>query len=205
MENTSKGFSLDFMADYYDALTLGERSRFRQRQVKLMGLQKGERILEVGCGTGTLSILSKLVLKDECEVFGLDIAPRMVDRAREKANSMNLDISFITGSVDKIPFPDNSFSLVVSSLMFHHLPVDLKKSALGEIHRVLKSGGRLFFCDFGKPEWYVYPLSFLMLVWLSSTRFQLMGRLPELLSLFDFSDIQPVGKGVFLDYFLVVK
>ena len=59
-KRNQKGISLDILSDYYDLLTFTEKSRFRKNQIDLMEIKEGERVLEVGCGTGVLSILSKV-------------------------------------------------------------------------------------------------------------------------------------------------
>ena len=137
MAKETKGVSLDYLSDYYDLLTPAERSRTRRKQIDLIGLEEGERVLEVGCGTGVLSFLSKLAVGEAGEVAGIDIAPKMVARAKEKASKAGLEIAFEVASVDDLPHPDGYFDVVISSLMFHHLPLDIKRKGLGEIRRVL--------------------------------------------------------------------
>ena len=100
-----------------------------------MDIRKGEKVLEVGCGTGSLSILSKISVGESGEVVGIDIAPKMIANAQEKARKANLKINFRIASVSELPYPDNYFDLVINSLMFHHLPVEVKKEGLDEIHR----------------------------------------------------------------------
>ena len=78
MAKETKGVSLDYLSDYYDVLTPAEKSRTRRKQIDLVGLEEEERVLEVGCGTGALSFLSKLAVGEAGEVAGIDIAPKMV-------------------------------------------------------------------------------------------------------------------------------
>jgi len=94
MKKKSKGFSLDFLSGQYDLLTPAERSRFRKRQVALMELSEGEQILDVGCGTGSLSILARMAVGDAGQVCGIDIAPKMIRKARQKAGRYKLEIDF---------------------------------------------------------------------------------------------------------------
>lgn len=205
MKRKSKGFSLDFMAGYYDKLTFTERSRFRRKQIALIAPREGENVLDVGCGTGILSILSKLAVGETGRVCGIDIAPRMIEAAKRKATKFKLEVEFKSASVTNLPYPDRSFDVAVSSLMFHHLPPNAKKEGLREISRVLKEDGRFFLSDFGTPRAVVAPLMFLLLIWLSSTRFQLLGKLPGLIIESGFSDIQLVKKGLFLKYYIIRK
>jgi len=205
MKEKSKGISLNYMAGYYDLLTYTEKSRFRRRQVELMDIQEGESILDVGCGTGAITVLSKMATGVSGRVEGIDIAPRMIQQSQKKAKRLDLDISFQIAPIQELPFEDDSFDLVTSSLMFHHLPVEVKNDGLDEIRRVLHEGGRFFLCDFGKPRPLTYPLSWLMLVWMENTRFQLRGRLPDLLNEHGFRRVEMVKKGVLLDYVLAWK
>lgn len=205
MKQDPKGYSLDILSDYYDLLTFAEKSKFRRRQIELMDIRKGEKILEVGCGTGVLSILSKIAVGESGIVEGTDIAPKRISRAKQKATKLNLDINFRVASVNELPYPDNHFDLVVSSLMFHHLPIQIKKEGLEEIYRVLKEDGRFFLCDFGSPRILTALLMYKMLIWWSATRFQVFGKLPQLIKETKFKTVELIKKGVFLEYYMIRK
>lgn len=205
MKPRPKGFSLDILSDYYDLLTYTEKSKFRRNQIALMDIREGEKVLEVGCGTGALSILSKITVAESGEVEGIDIAPKMIAKARQKARRANLKVNFKVASVNELPYPDKYFDLVISSLMFHHLPVEVKKEGLKEISRVLKEEGRFFLCDFGSPYILTIPLMYLMLIWIPSTRYQLLGKLPKLIRECKFKTVELRKKGLFLEYYLITK
>jgi len=205
MKKQSKGFSLDGLSEYWDLLTPAERSKFRRKQIALMDIREGEKVLEVGCGTGVLSILSKLAAGEAGEVEGIDIAPAMIARAQQKAGRAKLKIGFKAASIDELPNPDSYFDLVISSMMFHHLPVDIKKRGLEEIFRVLKEEGRFFLCDFLTPGILTLPLMYLLLIWTSSTRYQLLGKLPGLIRDCGFKSMELKRKGAFLEYYLITK
>ena len=142
-----KGISLDRLSAYYDLLTPTDRSRLRRRQITMAGIRPGETVLDVGCGTGSLTFLAKLAVGQSGTVSGIDLAPGMIRLASEKAKRAGLKIDFQAASIDEIPYPDKSFDLVTSSMMFHHLPVKIKEKGLVEIHRVLKPWGRVFISD----------------------------------------------------------
>lgn len=205
MKKRSKGFSLDGLSEYWDLITPAERSKFRRKQIRLMDIREGEKVLEVGCGTGVLSILSKLAAGEAGEVKGIDIAPAMIARAQQKADKAKLKIGFKTASIDELPYADNHFDLVISSMMFHHLPVDIKKKGLEEIYRVLKEKGRFFLCDFFTPSLFALPLMYLLLIWIPSTRYQLLGKLPGLIGECGFESMELKRKGAFLEYYLIKK
>jgi len=143
MKEKSKGISLNHLSDYYDTITPAEKSKFRRKQISLINLREGEKVLDVGCGTGALSILAKLSVGEAGEVEGIDIAPKMITKAQKKARESNLKISFRTASIDELPYPDEFFDVVISSMMFHHLPVKIKKKGLKEIYRALTKEGRV--------------------------------------------------------------
>ena len=205
MKKNSKGISLNYLSHHYDTITLGEKSTFRQKQISLIRLQEGERVLDVGCGTGALSILAKLAVGETGIVEGMDIAPKMVRKAHEKARKVNLKIGFKAASIDEMPYPDEYFDVVISSMMFHHLPVEIKQKGLKEIYRVLKKEGRFFLSDFCSSNYLALPLMYMMFIWISSTRYQLFGKLPGLIKESGFTVVEMVKKGFFLENYLIEK
>lgn len=132
-------------------LTLGREQVMRRMTVDLARLQAGEKVLEVGCGTGAVSIVAKERVGASGQVHGIDPAPQMIAAARNKAARRELAIDFQVGLIEQLAFPDDSFDVVLSSLMMHHLPADLKRQGLAEVARVLKPGGRLLIVDFKRP------------------------------------------------------
>lgn len=141
-------------APYYDLAvfitTLGQARRLRKATVDAALIQPGDHVLDVGCGTGEVTLLVKTRTVD-AKVYGIDPAPEMISVARQKATRKKLDIDFRVGVIEALPFPDASIDVVTSSLMMHHLPTDLKARGLAEIYRVLKPGGRLLIADFLRP------------------------------------------------------
>jgi demethylmenaquinone methyltransferase/2-methoxy-6-polyprenyl-1,4-benzoquinol methylase/phosphoethanolamine N-methyltransferase len=113
----------------------------------LAGIAPGDKVLDVGCGTGTLTIAAKERAGVGGEVHGIDAAPQMIEVARRKSVQKAIDIDFQVGLIEDIPFPDDEFDLVLSSLMLHHLPEDLKRRGFVEIRRVLKPSGRFLAVD----------------------------------------------------------
>ena len=85
------------------------------------------------------------------EVHGNDAAPEMIQEAQRKADEKKLDIQYQVGLIEDVPYPDDKFDVVLSSLMLHHLPRDLKRRGIAEIARVLKPGGRFFAVDVDPP------------------------------------------------------
>jgi demethylmenaquinone methyltransferase/2-methoxy-6-polyprenyl-1,4-benzoquinol methylase/phosphoethanolamine N-methyltransferase len=113
----------------------------------LAAIAPGDRVLDVGCGPGTLAIAAKERAGLQGEVCGIDPGAEMIQLAQEKARKAGVDARFQVGLIEAIPFPDQHFDVVLSTLMLHHLPDDLKRRGLREIARVLRPGGRLLAAD----------------------------------------------------------
>lgn len=119
--------------------------------IRQANLQPAHRVLDIGCGTGTLAVLIKR-LHPAVTVMGLDPDPQALARASKKAARASASVQFEQGFADALPYPDASFDRVFSSFMFHHLEAETKEKALREVRRVLKPGGSLHLLDFGGPK-----------------------------------------------------
>jgi ubiquinone/menaquinone biosynthesis C-methylase UbiE len=137
-----------FLTGVYDpVIAVATRERATKgRLVELADIRAGERALDVGCGTGTLALLAKQAAPG-AELVGIDADPEMLARARAKPGGGA--IQFDQGMADELPYEDGSFHKVVSSLVFHHLPHEVKEGAAREIARVLRPGGEFHLADFG--------------------------------------------------------
>ncbi|HEX6541686.1 MAG TPA: methyltransferase domain-containing protein [Ktedonobacterales bacterium] len=131
---------------------LGQSRRLRQRTATLARIQPGDNVLDVGCGTGKLALEVERRVGRRGHVTGIDPSSEQIARARSKAARRNVPIDFQLGVIEHIAFPDQSFDVVLSTLMMHHLPDGLKRQGLAEIFRVLKPGGRLVIADFTRKQ-----------------------------------------------------
>ena len=142
----------DFLLPAYDPLTrlLGV-DRARRALVDQAELRTHFRVLDIGCGTGSLAVLVKR-LYPAAQVVGVDPDPRALDLARRKTDGAGLSVRFDRAFGDALGYPDASFDRVLSSMMLHHVPDEEKPRMLREICRVLKPDGRLELLDFDGPD-----------------------------------------------------
>jgi len=133
-------------------LTLGKIDDVWRMMIDKADLNPGDQVLDVGCGPGNLTRLAKERVGPFGRAAGIDASPEMIEVARQRARQAGLDIEFQIDLIEKMSFPDHSFEAVLSSMMMHHLPDDLKREALLEVKRVLKPGGCLMIVDMKRPE-----------------------------------------------------
>lgn len=142
----------DLFLPLYDPLVrLLGGDRVRKRLLDLARLRPGHRVLDIGCGTG--SLIAMIARRHPgVEVVGLDPDPKALARARRKVRGAGPRIRLDRGFSDELPYPEASFHGVLSSFMFHHLRGEEKTRTLAEVGRVLKPGGSVHLLDFGGPE-----------------------------------------------------
>jgi ubiquinone/menaquinone biosynthesis C-methylase UbiE len=151
----TRGRDLDHVARVYDfvheRLSLGKERQFREKTMDYMDFSPTDRILDVGCGTGSLTILAARRLTPPGEAVGIDAAPRMIAIAREKAEREGVPASFRVMVAERLAFADAHFDVVVNSMFCHHVDRELKEQAFAEMFRVLRPGGTLVTADIDRP------------------------------------------------------
>jgi ubiquinone/menaquinone biosynthesis C-methylase UbiE len=124
-----------------------------QRSIGFLAQVKaGDKVLDVGCGSGRLTMAAQGWAGADGQAVGLDPSPEMIQVARKNAERAGLKARFELGVVESLTFPDASFDVVLNRLMLHHLPGDLKQRGLTEMRRILKPGGICLVVDFEPPK-----------------------------------------------------
>jgi ubiquinone/menaquinone biosynthesis C-methylase UbiE len=142
-------------APYYDSflrlVTIGRERTLREMTLTLAQIKPGDKVLEVGCGTGTLSMAAKARVGPSGEVYGIDAAPEMIEVARKKVSQANGDVVFRVGQIENLSFPNNQFDVVLCSFMIFVITDDMRRKGFLEILRVLKPDGQLLVLDISPP------------------------------------------------------
>src|SRR6185503_16525341 len=135
------------IADRYDLITsvlsYGQDARWKAKLVSLADVRRGERALDLAAGTGDIALA---IAARGAKTIGRDITHRMLQLAASKSSAAR----FITGDMTSLPFRSSSFDLITTGYGLRNVP-DLD-TAIDEIARVLRPGGRLLSLDFNRPE-----------------------------------------------------
>ena len=142
----------DWLLPFFDPFTklLGVEG-YHRRLIQQAAIIPGQRVLEIGCGTGNMAIQAK-TLYPAAQVAGIDPDPKALSRARRKAQRRLALIQFDPGYSEDLPYADASFDRVLSAFMLHHVEPVARLPTLREAFRVLKPGGSLHLADFEQGD-----------------------------------------------------
>ena len=142
----------DWATKFYDPLVRWTTREypFKRALIAQANLSNKQTILDLACGTGTLSIGIKKRFP-EAKIFCVDIDEEIIAKAHKKSLDRNMAINFSRSFSDKLPFANACFKTVFSTLFFHHLTFRRKQDTLSEIYRVLEPGGQFHLADYGRP------------------------------------------------------
>lgn len=180
----------NFLTPFYDPLLRwGMREEtFKNRLLDRAHIAPNSRVLDLGCGTGTLTILIKR-RQSAADVIGIDGDLQVLEIARAKAWQQGVNIRLDQGMAYQLPYQNNSFDRVLSSLVLHHLTTHDRTRALNQAHRVLKPGGEIWIVDFGKPHNPIAWVISLVMRKLERTKDLIEGLLPEQMQRAGFQDV----------------
>jgi ubiquinone/menaquinone biosynthesis C-methylase UbiE len=125
--------------------------RARQELIEQANIQPNQRVLDIGCGTGTMAVLLKRKYAT-AQIVGLDPDPKALRRAQKKVRRAGVAVQLDEGFADELPYEESTFNRVLSSFMFHHLEEQDREKMLREVLRVLKPGGSFHLLDFAGGE-----------------------------------------------------
>lgn len=183
-----------WLTPYYDfivRLTTRERS-FKETLIAQADIKESFDVLDLGCGTGTLAIMVKQS-QPLSQVMAVDGDKKILCIAEDKARNNTVQINFDHALSNQLPYEDDCFDVVLSSLFFHHLNWENKQATANEMFRTLKPGAELHIADWGKASNIVARglfLSIQMLDGFTTTKANVQGRLIELFELAGFENVQ---------------
>lgn len=194
-ETCIPAFSHSFFTPFYDFMMkyAARESTFKPQLVKQANIKKDQRILDIGCGTATLTILVKKV-HPESQVIGLDADPKILEVARSKIARANVNISLDYGTATELPYPNNFFDRVFFSMVLHHLDHEDKVRALKEAFRVLRPEGELHVADLGKPHNFIMFLVSLIIGRLEETSDNIEGWIPRMIRKAGFVEVEETAR-----------
>lgn len=184
--------SFDFLTPFYDPVVkwTTRETIFKEKLVRQIEIKPNGRLLDLACGTATLTIALKGKFP-QAEIHGLDGDAKILHLARRKAAAAGAEINFTEAFSTALPYPDEYFDAIASSLFFHHLTPENKLKTLVELRRVLKMNGTLHIADWGRPANLLMKLASMPIQWLdgATTKDSYEGKLPELMEEAKFAGI----------------
>lgn len=182
-----------WLTPLYDTVAwLTGETYFKRALVKAADIRDGMKVLDLGCGTGTLALML-LEAHPGAAVTGMDIDPEILRLAQDKVDRAGKSIVLRQGSATAPPFESNSFDRILTTLMLHHLSTEQKRAALAASLALLAPGGEMHIADFGKPHTIWTGLAAAGVSWLDghdSLGVNLRGELPAMVRDAGFEEVE---------------
>ncbi len=169
-----------------------KEEKFKGLLVQQAGIEPDQRVLDLGCGTGTLTVMLARACP-QAELMGLDADPEVIEIARRKIASAGVRVELFQGMASAPPFEANSFDRVVSSLVLHHLSRVDKQRTFSKLRELLKPDGELHIADWGQAQNTLMRLAFLgvqLLDGFETTSDNVKGRLIPLMEEAGFESVE---------------
>jgi ubiquinone/menaquinone biosynthesis C-methylase UbiE len=185
----------DLLTPLYDPLIrwFMREAVFKRRLIEQAEIGEGNYVLDLGCGTGTLAILIKQA-RPRAEVVGLDGDAKVLGIARAKAAKAGVELLLDQGMAYQLPYLDDAFDRVLSSLMLHHLSTENKRRTFSEVFRVLHQGGEFHVVDFGPPRTLYSRLAAHIAARSEEVAVNIKGLLPEMFRVAGFEQVEETGQ-----------
>ena len=182
-----------FLTPLYDtAMKYVMREQYYKNELCRIIPFSSKKILDAGCGTGTLTALMKHSHTD-ADIHGIDIDEKILQIAQNKFQHQSLKVTLHQGSILQLPFESNSFDAAFSCLVLHHLTTQNKLKAIQEMFRVLTPGGKFAIADFSLPHNISMRAVTLVVQYLEETYDNFQGRLLEFIPQAGFSHLSVDG------------
>jgi ubiquinone/menaquinone biosynthesis C-methylase UbiE len=180
------------------AMFVGRRRRIYRGLGAASGAKPGDRVIDVGCGTGYLTRLLATAVGSAGAVVGIDAAPEMVEYAARHARRFT-NCDFTVGTAESLPIASGTADVVVCALVLHHLPPEVQSAAVSEMRRVLRPGGMALIADLEVTEPGVGTRLLLRVTGLSHMR-RHAPSLQPMLAAAGFRDVRTGKSGEWLGY-----
>lgn len=195
-QNYIPALKYNWLTVFYDRLlnTFLREQTFKSRLIESIRSSNPKHILDIGCGTATLSLMMEGAFPEAC-VTGLDGDDKILVIAKRKGLESQSKIRFVQAMSYAIPVSAGLFDVVTSSLMLHHLNAEDKTKTLKEVYRVLQPNGTIAIADWGKPSNFIMRIVFYLVQFLDgfeTTTDNVKGKIPEYLTNAGFRNVNEI-------------
>jgi ubiquinone/menaquinone biosynthesis C-methylase UbiE len=154
MQNKGRAFTGMLAGANYKrwAGLFGFNAAYYRRAIGNIRLEADMKALDLGCGPGALCFALAENAPPATEIYSLDLAEDQLVYARQHAGTYPCTLIFQQGSMDALPFPDDHFDVVMTSMALHATPPEVRRATIAETARVLKPNGRFLLVDWSKPK-----------------------------------------------------